>query len=296
MPTLEELNKLYATDSINFQVGEGGLPKCTITHPNATAEFYLNGGHMTHFQPTEHQPVLWMSSESKFEAGKPIRGGIPICWPWFGQAVEENRPQHGFARNTNWTVVETQETVDFVAIELKIESNAETKSIWPHSFELKLRFEIGKKLSIELETRNTGAASFRIGTAIHSYFNVTDASNIELSGLDQVDYIDQLDNNLPKQQQGEIKIREEIDRVYIESGHQVSIVDRTMNRVIKIKKSGSQSTVVWNPWISKANRMADFPDDGYRTMVCVETANAFTDVREIAPDEQHVIMQKISVA
>ena len=114
--------------------------------------------------------------------------------------------------------------------------------------------------------------------------------------MDQVDYIDQLDNNLPKQQQGEIKIREEIDRVYIESGHQVSIVDRTMNRVIKIKKSGSQSTVVWNPWISKANRMADFPDDGYRTMVCVETANAFTDVREIAPDEQHVIMQKISVA
>lgn len=295
MPTLEALTNHYATDSITFQTGKGGLSKCSISHPSATAELYLNGGHLTHFQPKGHRPILWMSSESNFEAGKPIRGGIPICWPWFGQADQEDRPQHGFARNRTWTVVQTGETSDHVTLELSLESNDETKLIWPHSFELTLRFKIGKQLSIELETKNTSKDSFKVGTAIHTYFKVANASEIELSGLDQVNYIDQLENNVCKQQQGKITINKEIDRVYVDSGHQVSIVDRAMNRVLRVTKSGSQSTVVWNPWISKATRMADFPDDGYKTMVCVETANAFSDVREIAPGDNHLIMQTICV-
>lgn len=295
MQTLDDLNELYANHSIKFLEGEGGLLKCEIQHPNAAAEFYLNGGHVTHFQPSGKEPVLWMSRVSNFELGKPIRGGIPICWPWFGAADDPSLPQHGFARNSIWEVITTRQTTESAFVDLKLESSPKTKSIWPHSFELELSLQFGKELVVELTTKNTGDKSFKLGTAIHSYFNIGNVAEIELSGLDQVKYIDQLENNSTRQQTGLITIGEEVDRVYIDSEQQVSISDKVMNRSIHVSKTGSQSTVVWNPWIAKSQRMVDFPDDGYKTMVCVETANAFTDFREISANQSHTITQRIVV-
>ena len=295
MQTLDDLNELYANDSIKFLEGEGGLLKCRISHPNASAEFYLNGAHVTHFQPSGKEPVLWMSRVSNFELGKPIRGGIPICWPWFGAADVPSLPQHGFARNSIWEVMACDETSEAVIVNLSLKSSPTTLAIWPHSFELVLSLQIGEELVVELTTKNTGDESFKLGTAIHSYFNVGDVAEIELSGLDQVKYIDQLEDNSTKQQTGSITIGEEVDRVYIDSEQRVSINDKKLNRKIQVSKTGSQSTVVWNPWIAKAQRMVDFPDDGYKTMVCVETANAFTDVREISVNESHTVTQRIVV-
>ena len=294
---MEQLNNQYGIEGhLSFAIGNGGLTKAVIKNELAEAEVYLQGGHLTHFQPKGIPPVIWMSSSAFFGEGKAIRGGVPICWPWFGpHASNSELPQHGFARTSEWTVVASNALPDRVtSLSLGLSGDGSNK-MWPHSFDLVLEFIVGRQLKLILTATNTGSKALELGAAFHTYFNVGDSSKIAISGLGGRDYLDKPDNYARKHQEGDIAIAEEVDRVYLDTADECIIRDSVLNRKIRVSKQGSLSTIVWNPWVEKAKSMADFDDEGYKTMVCIESANAADDVRVLEPGHKHQIVQCVDV-
>lgn len=268
-----------------------------VTNAFAQAELYLHGAHITAFQPHGTKPVLWMSDIAAFESGKAIRGGIPVVWPWFGpHPTDESLPQHGFARTSDWAVCATDVLPDErTELRLELRDDKAARALWPHPFVLELRVVVGAKLSVGLRTRNTGTESVRVGGALHTYFHIADVGGVSIEGLGGRDYIDRLEANRVKREKGSISISEEVDRVYLETTDECVINDLGLGRRVRVAKSGSRTTVVWNPWIDKARRMTDFPDEGYRRMVCVEATNTADDVYYVAPGGEHTLSQTISV-
>lgn len=300
---VEALNARFAiADHVAFQAGDNGLPKARIHNALASAEVYLHGAQVTAFRPqgpvTNPHDVLWLSPLAQFDVGKAIRGGVPIIWPWFGpHGSDHTKPQHGFARTTEWRVAATEALADGATrLQLQMADSAATRALWPHAFELHLSIEVGTELRIDLTARNTGDESFVAGAALHSYFAIGDVANMHIEGLAGREYIDQLDGNQVKQQSGAVRIAQAVDRIYCATEDACVIHDATWSRQVHISKQGSRSTVVWNPWLEKARAMSDFSDQGYRHMVCIEAANAADDVRELAPGEEHTLSQIISLS
>ncbi|MEZ4834924.1 MAG: D-hexose-6-phosphate mutarotase [Caldilineaceae bacterium] len=298
MTTLSSLNQQFGIDDrLVFVAGPGDLPVARVRNDFAIAEIALLGAHVLSYQPHDTEPVLWVSSQSNFAVGKPIRGGIPVCWPWFaGHPTDSNKPAHGFVRTALWTVLDTRTTRDDrTEIELGFESNEDTLSLWPHPFALRLRVTVGPALTVTLFTCNTGDEPFNFTGALHTYFHVGDAAQIAIHGLDGVDYLDKVDGMARKTQQGPVEITGFTDRVYLDTDGECIIEDPVLKRKVHIEKAGSATTVVWNPWRVAAPRLPDFADDEYPSMVCVETAKAADDVETIAPAEEHHLTAHIWV-
>jgi glucose-6-phosphate 1-epimerase len=296
---IKALNERFAiAGQVQFLAGKNGLPKVLIDNAQAMAEVYLHGAHLTAFRPRGHNEVLWMSPLAQYQAGKAIRGGVPVIWPWFGpHATDSSKPQHGFARTAEWQVSATESLADGrTQVQLQLIDSDATRALWPHAFELDLTITVGTELKIELTCRNTGDRPFTAGGALHSYFAIGDVTQMSIAGLAGREYIDQLDGNQVKQQTGDVKISQEMDRIYVNSTDTCIIRDAALARDITIKKTGSHTTVVWNPWQDKAKAMADFSDDGYQNMLCIEAANAAADVVRLAPGEAHSLSQIIAVS
>ena len=295
---IDELNTRHGLqDHISFSAGPNQMPVAVIENRHATAEVHLHGAQVTSFQPRSRRPVLWMSEEAIFNPPKPIRGGIPICWPWFGTPAEHpERAQHGFARNRQWRVIDTTAGDDGETIlTLGLENDAETLAAWPHAFSLLCRICVGSSLAVELTYRNEGTQPAMVETALHTYFSVGDSSRIRITGLDGRVYHDQLDGMRVRHQSGPITIGAEVDRIYVDTEDECLIHDDVWHRIIRIGKTGSRSTVVWNPWVEKSKRILDFPNEGYKGMVCIETTNAAGDQRTIEPGASHSLGQTVSV-
>jgi D-hexose-6-phosphate mutarotase len=281
---LQTLNDRFAlADTLSFVAGPGDLPTARIDNRHARAEICLLGAHVLSFQPHGEKPILWLSGESHFAVGKPIRGGIPVCWPWFAaHPTDSSKPSHGFVRTALWSLLATRSLEDGATqIELGIESNEETLALWPHRFELRLVATVGKTLTVELISRNPGEAAFRYTGALHSYFTVGDAAGIAIHGLEDGDYLDKTEAFARKTQRGPIQISGSTDRIYLDTNAECVIHDPGLGRRIHVGKDNSHTTVVWNPWISGAARLPDFGDNEYRGMVCVETARAAEDVATV---------------
>jgi D-hexose-6-phosphate mutarotase len=239
------------------------------------------------YVPAGEKPVLWMSGSSYFESGKPIRGGIPICWPWFGgHPSDKNKPSHGFARIADWRVAEIDSRQNGTLIALHLSEKDIPENFREFPFEVKLEVLVGRELQVALVIVNTGKEKMSFSAALHSYFNISDITAVTLEGLEECKYLDTLDH-IFKTQRGKITFNKETDNVYLNTEATCIIDDPGFSRRIKIAKSGSRSTVVWNPWVEKSKRMADFGDEEYHNMLCVETVNAENDAREIAPAEKH---------
>jgi glucose-6-phosphate 1-epimerase len=288
---ITDLNQRYAiANHIQFKEGEGGLPLAEIANEHATARVALQGAHLMAWQPRGQEPVIWLSEFARLAPGKSIRGGIPICWPWFGPHASDSKfPGHGFARTVMWEVLETRETQDgatYMRFGL-IETDA-TRAQWPLPCSVHLELSVGKTLRVELVTRNTGTQAFTLGEALHTYFHISDVAQMKIRGLDGCDYMDKAGGaSERKTQHGEIVIEREVDRVYVNTAAECIIEDHGLKRAIRIAKQGSRSTVVWNPWKEKADKMGDFGPEGYRGMVCVESANALDNVVVIEPGATH---------
>jgi len=265
-----------------------GFEYIEIENNSATAKIALQGAHLLHYQQHDTPPLLWLSEKSHLESGKAIRGGIPICWPWFGKHSEDAAlPQHGFARTTLFSLLETKETdEDTTELLLQLRSSVETLAFWPYEFEILVQITVGPTLTVALTTRNCDTKPFTITSALHSYFSVSHISNVSVQGLDKAEYWDSLtDKN--KIQHGAIYISEEVDRVYQKVKDELTLQDR--DRTIKISTKGSSSAVVWNPWSDKSKRMDDMQANAYETMLCIETANALADAQDLAPGEEHTL-------
>ena len=265
-----------------------GFEYIEIENKSATARIALQGGHLFHYQQQGKKPLLWLSPKSHFEKGKAIRGGIPICWPWFGKhSSNPDLPQHGFARISSFEFLESTEPDEYTStVVLQLQSSEETLPLWPFQFQLFLHITVGATLTVALTTRNCDSKSFTISSALHTYFSVSDINNISVQGLDTIGYWDALTDEI-KIQKGDIQISEEVDRVYQKTTGPLLL--RDSDRVVHISPEGSSSVVVWNPWIEKTRRMADMQEDAYKTMLCIETANAVEDSRNLGIGEEHTL-------
>ena len=296
---LAKLNQKYGIrNQLTFSDGPGGLVWAEINNPYAEAAITLHGGQVLSYRPQTQAPVLWLSRKRYFQTGKAIRGGIPVCWPWFGDhPTDTGKPAHGFARTAAWSVHASEKLEDeSTRLTLVFAASEETLALWPHRFRLEIEVTVSAVLRVKLICTNTGSAPFTCTGALHSYFNISSISNVAIKGLEECPYLDKVDQGRRKVQEGPISIQRETDRIYIDTTAACTIEDNGLDRRIDITKNGSRTTVVWNPWIDKARRMQDFGDEEYENMVCVETANAAEDVVTLAPGGSHTLEQAVRVA
>lgn len=290
---LAQLNDRFGlADQLKFIEGPGGLVFSEIDNAGGTAYLCLQGAHVTTFRPKDQdEPVIWLSDYAKFAAGKSIRGGVPVCWPWFGpHASEAGWPGHGFARTVPWRVTETAALASGdTEIALTLVDSEQTRAQWPHPSSVELRATVGRHLRVTLTTRNLGDQPFVLGEALHTYFRVGDIGAIRVTGLDGVGYVDKVDGGARKTQAGAIGFDGEVDRVYLGTESTCVIEDAQLNRRIVVAKQGSRSTVLWTPWHEKADKMGDFGPDGWRRMVCVESGNALDDIVTVPAGGSHVL-------
>ncbi len=284
------LNDRYSIPGeVFFKEGQGGFTTVCVNNKYAAAEISLHGAHVMSYTPHGEKPVLWMSGSSNFQPDKPIRGGIPVCWPWFGgHPSDKDKPSHGFARITDWHVADTDTVKDGTLVILQLTERNITANFREFPFDIRMEVLVGSELHVSLVIVNTGKEKMSFSAALHSYFNISDIASVSVEGLANCKYLDTLDH-IFKVQKGIITFDAETDRVYLNTQAACIIDDPGFNRRIRIAKSGSNSTVVWNPWIEKSKRMPDFGDEEYHTMLCIETTNAENDARIIAPAERHTL-------
>lgn len=292
---LEELQRLAIDGIAKIDAGRGGLPRISIAAQGATAEIYLHGAHVTQFTPPGGKPLLFLSKASRFTAGQAIRGGVPLIFPWFGpNAADPSLPAHGFARTQPWTLRSITRETDRVVVDLALVPSDVTRRLWPHEFELSFQVSVGKALEMALRLRNPGAAAFKFEEAMHTYFAVADVRQLAIHGLTGREYLDKVQKGARLLQGDQpITITGETDRVYLDTPDTVTVKEAD-GRTITVAKSGSLATVVWNPWIAKAKAMADFGDDEWPGMLCIETANAATNAVTLAPGAEHVMTALIT--
>ena len=293
MNLLEQYNQQFAIEArVSFSKGKGDLPFVTISTPHSTATISLQGGQVIGFKPVDaEQDMLFVSKNAYYETDKSIKGGAPICWPWFAANPDNAAlPFHGFVRNQLWQVqaTESHENGD-VVITLLFKDSDKTSAIWPYAFELKEVITIGQRLSIDLITKNTGTEVLNLTQAIHTYFSIGDITQVQVSGLENKTYLDKVDQYALKKQAGPITVRQEVDRIYQQVDTPLVIHDAAWNRQIHIAHSGSATAVVWNPWIDISRNSQDLEDDDYQRFICVETANAADDVVTIMPGDAYTL-------
>lgn len=256
---------------VEILTGNGGLPKILLRTKWSVAEIYLHGAHLTKFQKNGEPPLLWMSDKSNFAVDKPIRGGVPICFPWFGP--RENRPAHGFARLTAWHLAKTARFADGrIGAHFHLPKDVAGRNGFPGNVELVVI--LNETLTMELTVANPTTEPVSFENCLHTYFTIGDINKISITGLNGANYLDKVDGGLEKRGMSEaIHIASEVDRVFPNSTGAVEIHDSNLRRVIRVEKSGSFSTVVWNPWIAKSRAMPDFGDEEFKQMICVESGN-----------------------
>ena len=285
-----DLNARFGIENaVIFQQGPGGLIIVKITIADAEASIALQGAQVLTWTPAGEQPVIWLSSDAKYIANKSVRGGVPICWPWFGPHESQSSfPAHGVARTSIWQVNSVDVLSDGrVQLHFTLPQTVDIGAYWPYVTPLHYVVTVGRTLELELITRNESEADITLGEALHTYFSVSDVRNVRISGLNGCEYIDKVDGGSRKSQQGEVKIDGEVDRVYIDTATECVIEDINWQRRIHIEKQGSRSTVVWNPWIEKGSKLGDLGDAGYLNMLCVESANAADNVVVVPSGGQH---------
>ena len=284
-------------DALRLEDTPGGLVRAVISTPAAEADVYLQGGHVTHWTPRGQRPVLFVSPKSLFVPGKAIRGGVPVIFPWFGGRSDgKPGPAHGFARSMEWSLEGTKLSGGNVEITLVLAPNAATRALGYAGFHLRFRVTVGAELKMELETRNDSAEPLKYEEALHTYFAIADIGQASASGLEGTTYIDKTDGFKRKTLGDEpFHITKETDQVHLNSKATCVVHDPVWKRRIIVEKSGSDSTVVWNPWVEKTKGMSDMAPDDWKSMICIETANAADNAVTLAAGASHQLMTKIRV-
>src|SRR5687768_4809761 len=291
---IETLNKRFAIPGlVRFDGGGGGMARIVITTPHGEAHVYRYGAHVTHYKPTGQAPVLLLSEKSHFTHGRPIRGGVPIVFPWFGpRANDPQAPLHGLVRVRDWDVESVDRTPDgeSVAVTLMLRSSDETFAIWPQDFVLRYTVTVGRQLELALEVANAGGEEMTFEEGLHTYFAVADVTKASVHGLQNKTYLDKTRKMEQLCDSGAaVTITEPTDRVYHGTSGTCTIDDAAGNRRIAVSRGGSNSTVVWNPTGNPPAPLADLDSGEWQRFICVETANLMEHAVTLAPGQKHVM-------
>ena len=275
MNDFAQLVRTGLPSSVRAEAGAGHLPRLLVRTAMAEADVYFQGAQVTAWRPASSaEPVLWLSARSRFEPGQAIRGGVPVCFPWFSKnRIDRSAPPHGFARTRNWTLEAARQEADgSVVLEMELAGEAIAPQ-WPHPFRARHRITVGAVLRLDLEVTNTGLDAFSFEEALHAYFDVADIREVIVSGPDSEP----------------LRFAGLTNRIYSGTRDDCVVHDPVRRRDIVIRKSGSDSTVVWNPWAERAREMTDMGDEEWTGMVCVEPANVGVDARTLGPGESHTM-------
>jgi glucose-6-phosphate 1-epimerase len=295
---LTELSRRFGISGIaRICEGHGGLARIEIDTPLAHGEIYLHGAHVTSWRPAGSEEVLFLSTKSRWEEGQAIRGGIPICFPWFrGKADDPHAPAHGFVRTRSWQLYSIIENEAGVAVTMFIESDEQTRRWWPGEFRLVHRVTVGSELKLELICINTGKTQFHFEEALHTYNRVADIKDVCLQGLDGIRFLDNTDANKEKAQAGNLTVASQTDDAFMNTENTVDLLDPKMGRQIRLQKSNSTTTVVWNPGQEGGRRLQDLGEGEWLQFLCVEASNIMGAAVTLAPGEEHTMTAVLRVA
>lgn len=282
-----------------YEITTNPMPGVAATIGEGRYGILDHGAHAWVYQPDGQAPVLWQSSKSSFAEDQPLRGGVPVCFPWFGAGrLGDQTPQHGFARLQTWHRSDIKDTLDRdgrLLVEYRLDDAMAGTDAFPHRYTAFLRAKFTPEyLGLTLEVNNVGDEEFTFENALHTYLAVGDVRQVSISGLDGATYFDKVAGTTPMQH-GDVTFEGETDRVYLSSG-EVVLDDPALGRKLVVSKFGSSNTVVWNPWVDKAAALSDFGDDEWQGMVCIEAANAFDQAITLLPGQRHTLKQRITVA
>jgi glucose-6-phosphate 1-epimerase len=295
--TIDSLNQRFQIPGIaKIVAGNGNLPKVSITASQASADIYLHGAQVTSWQPAGIAEVIFLSQHSRWEEGRAIRGGIPICFPWF-RAKSDNpkAPAHGFVRTKAWQLESLTQSEDAVIVTLATGNDDTGRQWWPYEFRIVHRITVGSELKLELTVTNTGETAFHFEEALHTYHDVADVEQVRIAGLDAIAFLDNMDGNREKVQQGDLRMSAPTDNAYLNTTNSVEVIDPLLKRRIRTEKKNSLTTVAWNPWSQGAKSLADLGDDEWKQMICAEASNILTASVTLPPGGEHAMAATISV-
>lgn len=292
--SLQEKDTL--SNSISLQVDDNNFEFLIIKHEKFDAAFTLHGAHLLHFQLKEQAPTIFLSKSAIFDDQKAIRGGVPVCWPWFGPAgksLGDNLPAHGFARTSKWLLSQTNEIDNGVEIEFKLKDTEKSRTLWPYQFELTLKATLTDSVKLELQTKNTGTEPFSYRGALHTYLAISRPEGCIIKGLNP-HFADMLNAGKQEVSDGTLLIEAPFDSIYEKAENEITLEDKGYNRQLTMTNTGNDSEVVWSPWVKGAKAFADMPDDGYLTMVCIESAITDKNGQNVAAKQTHTLTTCIS--
>lgn len=263
------------------------------------------GAQILSYQQGEQPPLIWLSPDAAYQRGQSVRGGVPLCWPWFGdlrrnpQAVQahfhlEQAPAHGLVRTLDWELLGIDEEDGAVTLRFAYDTRNQPLEGWPRDVGLTFVVRVAQDLGMSLETHNRGTEPLTLSQALHSYFAVSDVRQVGVEGLQACRYIDTLQGWQELRQQDALVFDAETDRIYLDTAARLSIIDPGWGRRIHLDARGSRSAVLWNPWVDKARRLSQFPDDAWQNMLCIETANVLEDVVQLNAGERHRLELRLS--
>jgi glucose-6-phosphate 1-epimerase len=306
--TLAELNAHHVVPGCSWVAGPAGTPVLDVKTDQCEARVSAYGAQVATWAPVTAgdvvaRPGLFCSPRAAWGSGKAIRGGVPVCFPWFGPRAGDPQPggrpspAHGFARTRPWFVERVEQADNGrVDVTFLLVSDDDTLAVWPHAFEARLTASLGTSLSVTLEVKNVDDAAFDYEVALHTYLTVADVAQIELHGLEGTRFFDKVDGGKEKHHGREpLRFAGETDAVFVGTKQSVVVVDKGLSRSIRVDKTGSNATVVWNPWLVKATAMTDLGGDAWRSFVCVEAANVRPAAVTLSPGATHAIGTRVTV-
>ncbi|MFY8274551.1 D-hexose-6-phosphate mutarotase [Pseudoalteromonas sp. SSDWG2] len=277
---------MQLSPSVSISHTDSGLEYLNVDSPLCTARIFLQGAQLTQYTPAGKKPLIWVSKEEDFQVGKSIRGGIPICWPWFGVHQNPKWPTHGVARTALWRAQEVKESEQEIRISLSLPMLQVDETYWAHNTSLTVEYVLSaKQLEVRLTNTNLDDHDVQLTQALHTYFPTSDITQTEVDGLQGAQYIEF--GKGPFEQQDIIRFGRETDMVY--SGASALQRIRTPDGTIEVARENSKSCVLWNPWVDKSKRLSNFADDEYHTMLCLEAANVLDDLVTLAPNQSHTL-------
>ena len=281
-----------------------GLPGWRLRFGQAQLDICQQGAQiLSYFADIEQPPLIWLSDCAEYLRGQGVRGGVPVCWPWFGDiqcnplAVQKmttvGAPFHGLARTLDWQLIHSSVDNDGVLLSLQLDAS-QGLSAWPHAAILQLHIELGERLTIRLDNHNLGSEPLAISQALHTYFAVSDIRKVAVQGLAGCPYHETLEQWQLREQVGDLSFSGETDRIYLDVPAHLQIVDQGWQRRIHLRTQGSQSAIVWNPWIDKAQTLSGFASTAWQQMLCIENANVLADHLLLAPNQRHSLTFELS--
>ncbi|WP_298774108.1 D-hexose-6-phosphate mutarotase [uncultured Shewanella sp.] len=276
--------------SVTTKMHENGLEYIDIDTQHCQARIFKQGAQIDFFKPKGQQPLLWRSSDNDYQVGSAIRGGIPICWPWFGMHANPDWPQHGFARTQIWQLSEVNINETEVDLLFTLTLNDSTQEYWPHRTQLSARFRLSDTLSLSLINTNLDDKTITFSQALHSYFSIGDIHQFSATGFGQAQFIE-FNQGPFTQEQDNLVITQETDKVFTQLRPLQQL--HTPKGIIEVSRQNSHSAILWNPWIEKSTRLSRFRDDDYLSMICLEAANVLDDSVTLAPNETHTLTTHI---